>query len=198
VAAAALFIARSSKTRRGTPEHFPARVATSAPAAVTPSSAAPPATEVAPTPAPAAPPSPPAPPPTAAAALPEDRAEADDAAARPLSPAAMRQALDLWKASPDEGRARRSPAIARAANRFVALHPVAPLSREIESTLPAYLKRQATGALDRAQPVLAHLYFRAWRQLQFAPPDREFENRFEPPAATPRPRLATTPAADGR
>jgi hypothetical protein len=76
---------------------------------------------------------------------------------------AMRQALDLWKASPDEGRARRSPAIARAANRFVATHPAAPLSREIESSLPAYLKRQATSALDHAQPVHAHLYFRAAR-----------------------------------
>jgi serine/threonine-protein kinase len=190
LAAGALLVARGSKTRRGAPERLPARAATSAPAPATASPAAPPATAEVPTAAPAAPPSPPPPP--------EERAEADDPAARPLSPAAMRQALDLWKASPDEGRARRSPAIARAANRFVATHPVAPLSREIEATLPTYLKRQATGALDRAQPMLAHLYFRAWRQLQFAPADREFESRFESLAATPRQRPPTTPAADGR
>ncbi|HYX21993.1 MAG TPA: hypothetical protein VFA98_14210, partial [Thermoanaerobaculia bacterium] len=143
--------------------------------------------------------------PTPAAVLPipvpappiAESAEAEEPAERPLSPMAMRQALDLWKASPDEGRARRSPAIARAANRFVATHPAAPLSREIESSLPAYLKRQATSALDHAQPVHAHLYFRAYRQLRFAPPDPELESRFEPFGTTPRPRPVVT-AADGR
>ncbi len=131
-----------------------------------------------------------------------DRAEAEDAAAPPLSPMAMRQALDRWKASPDEGRSRRAPAIGRAANRFVASHPAAPLSREIETSLPGYLKRQATASLDHAQPVPAHLYFRAYQQLQFAPPDAELESRFGGSpglAATPRARPPATPAGtDGR
>ncbi|MGE5413084.1 MAG: hypothetical protein ACM3NW_02845, partial [Syntrophomonadaceae bacterium] len=139
--------------------------------------------------------------PTAAVEPGEDRADTDETV-RPLSPMAMRQALDLWKAAPAEGRARRAPAIARAANRFVATHPAAPLTREIETTLPGYRKRQATSALDHAHPVLAHLYYRAYRSLRFAPSDPELESRFpgeSSPATTPRTRIARTPSeADGR
>ncbi len=126
----------------------------------------------------------------------------DDTAAPLLDPPAMRQTMAVWKASPNEGRARRAPEIARTANRFVAGHPAAPLAREIEDTLPVYLKMQATSCLDHAQPVLAHLYFRAYRHLRFAPADPELERRFEifrPADATPGPRRRpTAPGPDGR
>ncbi len=126
----------------------------------------------------------------------------DDTAAAPLDPPAMRQSMAVWKASPNEGRARRAPEIARIANRFVADHPAAPLTREIEDTLPVYLRLQATTCLDHAQPVLAHLYFRAYRLLRFAPADPELERRFQslrPADAAPGPRRRpTAPAADGR
>jgi hypothetical protein len=145
----------------------------------------------------ASPPTPPTVPSPTAAAAGEDRTDLEDSTVRPLSPLAMRQALDLWRASPDEARARRAPAIARAANRFVAAHPAAPLAREIEATLPRFLERQATASLDQAQPVLAHLYYRAYRSLRFAPPDPELERRFGNDSLRDRPGARETPA-DGR
>ena len=152
-------------------------------AAAAPAGAAPP---------PAAPTSPPIPAPTSAAPMPE--AAPEDAAVALLTPLEMRQTLARWKTSPNENRARRAQEIARTANRFVAGHPAAPLTREIQDTLPVYLKLQATASLDHAQPVLARLYYRAYRRLRFAPPDAELDRRFEDPA--PRPR--GTPRPDGR
>jgi hypothetical protein len=109
----------------------------------------------------------------------------------------MRQTLVRWKTSPNENRARRALEMARTANRFVAEHPAAPLAREIQDTLPVYLKLQATTSLDHAQPVLARLYYRAYRHLRFAPPDPELDRRFESVRPPARPR--TTPSGpDGR
>jgi hypothetical protein len=65
------------------------------------------------------------------------------------------------------------------ANRFVDAHPDDPLAGEIEETLPPYLKSQATASLDAAEPLLAVLYFRAYRQLQFARDDPELARRIE-------------------
>jgi len=121
----------------------------------------------------------------------------DDAETPRLTPVEMRQTLVRWKTSPNENRARRALEMARTANRFVAEHPAAPLAREIQDTLLVYLKLQATASLDHAQPVLARLYYRAYRHLRFAPPDPELDRRFENTRPPARPR-ATPPGPDGR
>ena len=149
--------------------------------------------------------------PTAAAAAPTpastsptptiETASVEDAAVALLTPVEMRQTLARWKTSPNENRARRALEVSRTANRFVDAHPSGPLAREIQDTLPVYLKLQATASLDHAQPVLAHLYYRAYRHLRFAPPDPELDRRFEnlrPPATTPGARRRATPTDDGR
>jgi tRNA A-37 threonylcarbamoyl transferase component Bud32 len=143
----------------------------------------------------------PAAPPAAASPEPStETASAEDAAVALLTPVEMRRTLVRWKTSPNENRARRALEISRSANRFVEAHPAGPLAREIQDTLPVYLKLQATTSLDHAQPVLAHLYYRAYRHLRFAPSDPELDRRFEnlrPPATTPGARRRATPA-DGR
>jgi serine/threonine-protein kinase len=142
--------------------------------------------------------------PTPAAASPApatEAATAEDAAVALLTPVEMRQTLGRWKMSPNDNRARRALEISRSANRFVEAHPSGPLAREIQDTLPVYLKLQATMSLDHAQPALGNLYYRAYRHLHFAPPDPELVRRFEnlhPPATTPGARRRTTPADDGR
>ena len=65
------------------------------------------------------------------------------------------------------------------ANRFVDVHPDDPLSAEIEESLPPYLKSQAMASLDAAEPLLAVLYYRAYKQLDFAREDPELARRFE-------------------
>jgi tRNA A-37 threonylcarbamoyl transferase component Bud32 len=94
-------------------------------------------------------------------------------------PAQARQLIELWKARPNEPRARRAAEIVKMANRFVDAHPGDPTSDEIEETLPPYLKSQAMAALDAAEPLLAVLYFRAYKQLEFAREDPELARRFE-------------------
>ncbi len=139
-------------------------------AAVAPTLAPPP-----PEAAPAAP-MPTAPPAPAPGAAPADSPAADD----------VRRRIELWKTRPDEARARRALEIAKIADRFVAAHPEDPLSAEITATLPSFLKGRATAALDRAEPLVALLYFRAYRALDFAPADPELARRIErvrPPAA---------------
>jgi serine/threonine-protein kinase len=148
-------------------------------------------------PSPAAVPPPPSPPPAAPETLAPETAASDDDEGPRLTPVEMRQTLVRWKTSPSENRARRALEIARTANRFVAEHPAAPLSREIQDTLPVYLKLQATMSLDHAQPVHARLYYRAYRHLRFAPPDPELDRRFESARPATRPR-ATPAGPDGR
>ena len=65
------------------------------------------------------------------------------------------------------------------ANRFVDAHPDDALTEEIEGTLPPYLKSRAMASLDAAEPLLAVLYYRAYKQLAFAPEDPELARRFE-------------------
>ncbi len=65
------------------------------------------------------------------------------------------------------------------ADRFVASHPDDGLSAEIRESLPAFLRTQSADALDRAQPLNAVLYFRAYKQLAFAPPAPELASRIE-------------------
>jgi tRNA A-37 threonylcarbamoyl transferase component Bud32 len=90
-----------------------------------------------------------------------------------------RQLIELWKSRPNEPRARRAVEIARMANRFVDTHPDDPLSTEIVETLPPYLKSRAMASLDSAEPLLAVLYARAYKQLAFAQADPELARRFE-------------------
>ena len=96
-----------------------------------------------------------------------------------LPPAQARQLIELWKGRPNEPRARRAVEIARMANRFVDAHPDDPLSDEIEESLPPYLKSRAMASLDAAEPLLAVLYYRAYKQLDFAREDPELARRFE-------------------
>jgi hypothetical protein len=65
------------------------------------------------------------------------------------------------------------------ADRFVDVHPDDPLAAEIRERLPEFLRAQATEALDSARPLEALLYFRAYRQLSFAPPAPDLEARIE-------------------
>ena len=102
-----------------------------------------------------------------------------------LAPAQARQLIELWKGRANEPRARRAIEIARMANRYVDAHPDDPLSDEIEESLPPYLKSQAMASLDAAEPLLAVLYYRAYRQLDFAREDPELARRFEKVAPPP-------------
>ena len=98
--------------------------------------------------------------------------------AGPLAPE-VRQLIALWKARGNEARGRRAVEIARIANRFVDTHPDDPLADEIEETLPPYLKSRAMASLDAAEPLIAVLYYRAYKQLEFAREDPELARRFE-------------------
>ncbi len=172
----------------------PKRAAASVPAApargAAPAATAPPGPLLVPSPVPAAPSSgeavapgaPPAPPaaaPTAAAPLPAPAPAAPRAAEGLPGPAEARRLLALWKARPNEARARRAVEIAKMANRFVEAYPDDPLTAEIRTGLPELLKTRAAAALDDAQPLVAALYFRAYRDLSFAPGDPELERRME-------------------
>jgi serine/threonine-protein kinase len=104
------------------------------------------------------------------------------AAERPLAAPAPLEAerlINLWKARTNEARSRRAHEIAGIANRVAAAYPADPRVAAMTATLPAYLRAQASGALDRAEPLSAVLYFRAYRMLDFAPPDPELERRIE-------------------
>ena len=144
------------------------RTATAVPV-VTAETATPPSPASAPGDAVPTPSAPPTPPPSAVPAAPLPGP----------TPAEARIALTRWRARPEEARARRAPEIARMADRFVGAHPDDPLSAEIRDSLPAFLRTRAAEALDRAQPLNALLYFRAYRQLSFAPPDPDLEARIE-------------------
>jgi serine/threonine protein kinase len=128
--------------------------------------------------------------PFSAAVAPAPPSSAEAAAPRPgatTAPEAQRL-ITLWKARPNEARARRALEVARVANEVAGAYPADPRTAEIKATLPAYLKAQATAALDTAEPIIALLYFRAYRALDFAAPDADLERRLEtlrPSDATP-------------
>lgn len=156
---------RRTSPSRGSPARL---TATAAPVVAVDATTAPVTVPAAEAPTPSPPPDAPAPEPTAAA----------PPASGPAA-AAARTALSRWRSQPGEARARRAPEVARMADRFVAAHPDDPLSAEIRSSLPAFLRSQAADALDRAQPLNAVLYFRAYRELAFAPPAPDLQARIE-------------------
>jgi hypothetical protein len=116
----------------------------------------------------------PAPVPTAAPAL-----EAP-AAARLTAPE-LRRWLEVWSSRPIENRAHRAMEIAKVSNSWVASHPKAAFRPEVEQWLPKTLKANADTALENGRPFLAKLFFRAYKQLSFAPPDPEFARRVREP-----------------
>ncbi|MFY9551720.1 MAG: hypothetical protein WAU32_11255, partial [Thermoanaerobaculia bacterium] len=61
----------------------------------------------------------------------------------------------------------------------VQTHPDDPLAAQIQAELPAFLRKEAASALDRAQPLLAALYLRAYKNLSFAPPVPDLARRIE-------------------
>lgn len=76
--------------------------------------------------------------------------------------------------------ARPSPGqVLDAKYEILGAHPDDPLVNEIRDSLPAFLRSREAEAFDRAQPLNAVLYFRAYRQLSFAPPDNELQSRIE-------------------
>ncbi|HTR01676.1 MAG TPA: protein kinase, partial [Thermoanaerobaculia bacterium] len=111
----------------------------------------------------------PAPVPEGAAVLSEERT---------MAPDALRRLVAQWKTLPAEARARRALEIAHRANRVSETHPADPATTELDLSLPPYLKAQALSALDAAEPLVAVLYFRAYKALDFAARDPELERRF--------------------
>ena len=136
------------------PSPAPTEAPTPAPPTATPA-------PLAPTPAPATEPAAPSPP--------EERTMAPDALVRLVA---------QWKTLPTEARARRALEIAHRANRVSEAHPADAATAELDRSLPPYFKAQALSALDSAQPLVAVLYYRAYRNLDFAPRDPELERRF--------------------
>ena len=92
-------------------------------------------------------------------------------------PQEAREMIERWTSRPTEARARRAGDIAAMANRTVAAHAGDPVADEIRERLPELLRRETTAALDIAQPLLALLYFRAYKTLAFAPPAPDLEER---------------------
>ncbi|MFN2387911.1 MAG: protein kinase [Thermoanaerobaculia bacterium] len=106
----------------------------------------------------------------------------------------MRRILERWRGRPAETRAHRAPDIAQLANRFVQAYPDDPLAAELRIGLPETFKRGAETAWDSARPLLAALYYRAYRQLTFAPPDPELDRRAaQARGGGPRPRRRRVP-----
>jgi len=79
--------------------------------------------------------------------------------------------LLVWSRRPVERRAHRAMEIAGAANFFAVTHPEDPYTAELKRWLPQALKSDTESALANGQPQLARLFYRAYRQLRFSPPD---------------------------
>ena len=125
------------------------------------------------------------------AALPPEETQAG--AGMP-GPEEARRILERWRSRPPDARAHSATDIAQLANRFVQAYPDDPLAAEMRERLPEAFKRGAEAAWDNARPLLAVLYYRAYRQLTFAPPDPELERRAaEIRSAAPRPRRRRSP-----
>jgi tRNA A-37 threonylcarbamoyl transferase component Bud32 len=105
-------------------------------------------------------------------------------------PEEVRRAIERWRNRPADSRAHAAPEVAAMANRFVAAYPDDPLASELRERLPATFKRSAEMAWDNARPLFAALYYRAYRQLHFAPPDPELERRAAESRNPPRRRRA--------
>jgi hypothetical protein len=137
----------------------------------TPTSAAPspvpptrvPVTRVVPTRAPPASPAP------ADASSPEETP--DEPIEGGVTAARFRGMLEQWTRRPIARRAHRAIEIARAANFWTATHPDDPFSPELKARLPRLLRSDTETTLAAGQPVLARLFWRAYRQFRFSPPD---------------------------
>jgi eukaryotic-like serine/threonine-protein kinase len=112
-------------------------------------------------------------------------APANDAAAEtpdePIKggvPAArFRANLEQWASRPIARRAHRAVEIALAANFWIVTHPDDPYSPELKAQLPRILKADTETTLAAGQPALARLFFRAYRQFRFSPPDPDLAGR---------------------
>jgi serine/threonine-protein kinase len=137
-------------------------------------------------------PSPSLPPPTRAPAtkalpVPTPRAGPTEAALPAESPeepieggvtgARFRGTVQHWTQRPIARRAHRALEIARAANFWTATHPDDPFSPELRGWLPRVLKADTETALADGQPALARLFFHAYRQFRFSPPDPDLAAR---------------------
>jgi hypothetical protein len=67
--------------------------------------------------------------------------------------------------------------IALAANFWIVTHPGDPYSPELKAQLPRILKADTETTLAAGQPALARLFFRAYRQFRFSPPDPDLAGR---------------------
>jgi serine/threonine-protein kinase len=116
---------------------------------------------------PVAPPTQPPPAPTTA-----ESADAGDAPMEgAVTAAKLKTYLLVWSRRPVERRAHRAMEIAGAANFFAVTHPEDPYTAELKRWLPQALKSDTESALANGQPQLARLFYRAYRQLRFSPPD---------------------------
>jgi serine/threonine protein kinase len=91
--------------------------------------------------------------------------------------ARFRANLEQWASRPIARRAHRAVEIALAANFWIVTHPGDPYSPELKAQLPRILKSDTEIALATDQPVLARLFFRAYRQFRFSPPDPDLAGR---------------------
>jgi serine/threonine-protein kinase len=113
--------------------------------------------------------------PPAAASPPEETVEEPIEGA--VTAARFRGTLEQWTRRPIARRAHRAIEVARAANFWTATHPDDPFSLELKARLPRILKSDTETALAAGQPVLARLFWRAYRQLRFSPPDPDLAAR---------------------
>jgi hypothetical protein len=67
--------------------------------------------------------------------------------------------------------------IADVANFWTVTHPEDSYTPELKRWLPQALKSDTETALADHQPALARLFFRAYRQLRFSPPDPDLARR---------------------
>ncbi len=94
-----------------------------------------------------------------------------------LTAAKLKKFLELWSRRPVERRARRALEIANAANFWAVTHPDDPYTPELKRSLVQTLKSDTEAALSDRQPALARLFYRAYRQLRFSPPDPDLARR---------------------
>jgi hypothetical protein len=112
---------------------------------------------------------------------PADASPPDETAEEPIeggvTAARFRGMLEQWTRRPIARRAHRAIEIARAANFWTLAHPDDPFSPELKARIPGLLKSDTETALAAGQPVLARLFWRAYRQFRFSPTDPDLAAR---------------------
>ena len=94
-----------------------------------------------------------------------------------LTEVKLKRFLDQWSRRPVERRADRAMEVVNIANFWTATHPDNSYTLELRRWLPQTLKSDTETALAGRQPVLARLFYRAYRQLKFWPPDPDLARR---------------------